>query len=109
MGVNMSLEIELEKQVEKNAKILQELTIQIEILNRQTDELLKELNVSHEQLTAFVGNKDAFTEDNWNDLVAQKKALDEKLLKALVNVRNPIKAKKAYQDRHVQPHWLFVR
>lgn len=105
----MSLEAMLEKQVEKNAQTIRELAIQIENINRQTEELLKELNVSPDQLTTFINNKDAFSEENWNALTAQRKALDEKLLLELANVRNPLKAKKTFQDRQVQPHWLFVR
>lgn len=105
----MSFEETLEKQVEKNAQTIKELAIQIENINRQTEELLKELNVSPEQLTAFISNKEAFSEENWNTLTEQRKSLEEKLLLELASVRNPLKTKKTYQDRHIQPHWLFVR
>lgn len=105
----MSSTVKLEAHIQKNAQAIQELAIQIEAVNRDVHELLKELNVSPEQLTTFVENKDNFSEDNWNTLLEQRKVLDEKLLRELQNVSNPQKTKKTLQTMNVQPHWLFVR
>lgn len=105
----MSREQEIEKILHKNAAAIEELSIRIEMLNRQTQELLNELNVSHEQLSAFIENKENFTDENWQALITQRQSLDAKLQLDLSNVRNPLATKKTYQDRHVQPHWLFVR
>lgn len=100
---------DLERNVNKNALALQELAIRIESLNDQVDELLNELDVSPEQLTAFVENKENFTEENWNHLLQQKEEWNKKLLLSLKNIRNPIEAKKKYAERRVEQHWLFVR
>jgi chromosome segregation ATPase len=105
----MNHSIPLEAHIQKNEQAIQELAIQIEVLNRDVHELLKELKVSPEQLTAFVENKDNFSEENWNTLLEQRKALDEKLLRELQNVSNPQKTKKTLKTMNVQPHWLFVR
>lgn len=105
----MNHTIQLEAHIQKNEQAIQELAIQIEVLNRDVHELLKELSVSPEQLTAFVENKDNFSEENWNTLLEQRKALDEKLLRELQNVSNPQKTKKTLKTMNVQPHWLFVR
>lgn len=93
----------------KNAQAIEELSIRIATLDRDVKSLLDELNVTPNQLTVFLNDENNFTEANWNTLLQERKALDDKLLRALVNVTNPIKAKKTYADRHVQPHWLFVR
>lgn len=100
---------QFEAHVQKNEQAIEELAIKIDALNRDVDTLLKELNVSPQQLTTFLDNRDHFTEENWTMILQQRKALDEKLLRELVNISNPKKTKKAYSDRHVQPHWLFVR
>jgi hypothetical protein len=100
---------EIEKQIQKNEKGMRELSIRIENLNRQVNELLTELNVTPEQLTALIEKKENFTEDNWSELLKQKQALDEKLQRELKNIRDPSKAKKTFAERKVEKHWLFIR
>lgn len=100
---------ELEKKIQKHELAFKELMIKTDTLNQQVEELLAELNVSPEQLTTFIGNKDNFSEENWEMIVKQRKELDEKLLRELANIRNPLKNKKTYSERVVPQHWLFVR
>lgn len=100
---------DLERKINKNEMAIQELTISLENLNQQVDALLNELEVSAEQLTAFVENKENFSEENWDLLLKQKKDWNEKLRLSLENVRNPLSAKKKYAERKIEPHWLFVR
>jgi hypothetical protein len=105
----MSSEEDLERHIQKNALAIDELVIRIETLNRQANDLLEELKVSPEQLSAFIEKKDYFTEENWKTIEQQRKALDERLLRELANIRNPAKTKKTLAERHVPAHWLFVR
>lgn len=105
----MITDTKIEAHIQKNTLAIEELAIRIETLNRDVESLYKELNVSADQLTAFLNNQSNFTEENWNAILQQRKELDEKLLRELVNVSNPIKTKKTYAERNVQPHWLFVR
>jgi len=104
-----SYEEALEKHIQKNDIAIEELSIRIETLNREVESLLNELNVSHEQLSAYVERKENFSEDNWQTLQKKRKELDEKLLRELLNVRDPRKAQKALNELRIQPHWLFVR
>jgi hypothetical protein len=99
----------IEAHIQKNALTIQELEIRIEALNRDVETLLRELNVSPNQLTTFIENPNNFSQENWDTLMQQRKALDEKLLRELLNVSNPKKTQAAFKERHVQPHWLFVR
>lgn len=105
----MSTVDELEKQIHKNALAINEMGIRIDTINRHADELFKELNVSSDQISAFIENKDHFTDENWQALNQKRHALDEKLQRELANVRDPRKVKKAQAERYVPPHWLFVR
>ena len=105
----MHSDVQRNAHIQKNALAIEELSIRIEALNRDVSELLHQLNVSPDQLTIFIENKDNFSNDNWNTLLEQRKALDEKLLRELLNVSNPKKTQEAYKKMQVQPHWLFVK
>lgn len=108
-GVKMIFQDELEKKIEKHEIAFQELLIKTESLNQQINEFLDELNISEEQLSTFIGNKDNFSEENWQEINRLRQELDEKLKRELGNVRNPLKNKKTYSERIVQQHWLYVR
>jgi hypothetical protein len=105
----MIVDDELEKKLQKHELAFQELAIKTDNLNQQVDELLAELNIFPEQLTTFIGNKENFSEENWQEIVKLRQELDEKLKRELANVRNPLKNKKTYSDRVVSQHWLYVR
>lgn len=105
----MNSEHSSEKDSQKNELATQELAIRIEALDRDVQGLLHELNVSPQQLATLLENKDHFSEENWEALNKERKALDEKLLRDLQNIRNPKKTKKAFKTMNVQQHWLFVR
>lgn len=99
----------LEQEALKQEKLLQELLIRMDALDREAKVLYQELDITPEQLRVFLENRENFTEENWETLQEQRKALDEKLKCVLDNVSDPIKAKKAQESRRVAPHWLFVR
>lgn len=105
----MSSEHEIESHIQKNQQLIQEITIQIEALNRNINLLHDELQVSPEQLTTFIENKENFSEENWQNLIEQRKSLNEKLLKDLLNISNPKKRKDSLKSLNIQPHWLHVR
>ena len=92
-----------------NENKIRELSIRFEKLNSDITNFLEELEVTPEQLTTFISNKDNFTEDNWEVLQQRKKQLDEKLDIELKNVRNPLKVKKALASLNVHQHWLYVK
>lgn len=100
---------ELEAHLTRNGTRIEELEIRIEALNRDINSLLKELNVSPQQLSSCLASQEHFSTDEWDTVNNEKKKLNEKLLRELLNISNPKKTKEAYQSRNVQPHWLFVR
>lgn len=99
----------LENQINDKDVKIKELQIQIENLDNSVSDLLNSLNVTSEQLTAYLEKPEHFTKENWTELVEQKHQLEEKLLRELANINNPQKTKKSYSNLHVQRHWLHVR
>lgn len=105
----MNLDDQLENRLAELERKILETELQNESLDREIQTLLSEYNVLPEQLSLYVSNKENFTEKNWNELLAEKKQLDDKLTRTLDNLVSPKKRKKAQKERNVQPHWLFVR
>lgn len=99
----------IEEKLNMNEKKLREMSIRLEKLDRDIANFLHEMEVTPEQLTAFISKKEHFTEGNWEELQKHKKQLDEKLEVELKNVRNPLKAKKALASLNVNRHWLYVK
>ena len=97
-----------QKQKQRDLKI-KELELLIESLDRQEDQLMGSFNVSANQLTTFVNNKENFTDENWQEVTKQKILFEEKLNKEIHNIRDPLKTKKAFSSLHVKRHWLHVK
>lgn len=90
-------------------KLMNELEIRNETLDEQVKAFFAELNLTPQQLHAFVDNPDNFSKENWEAMQQQKQKLDAKLQLDLQNIRDPLKTKKTYANRKVDQHWLFVR
>jgi hypothetical protein len=93
----------------KNEALLRELMHRSKELEAVEEKLFQELNVTPEQISAFIEKSDNFTPDNWNQIQEQKKQLNEKLERDLKNIKNPLKTKKSYQNRIVDNRWLYVK
>lgn len=102
-------ELNLQQGTQKNEALLKQLLIRVDSLDREIKMLLDELKVTPEQVSTYLSNPDNFTPENWHELQLERKVLDEKLKRDLENIRNPPKIKKTMADRHVAPHWLYVK
>lgn len=109
MFFSKDLEQNLEQGTKKNDTLLRQLLIRVDALDREIKMLLDELKITPEQVSTFLENPENFTPENWEELQTERKALDDKLKRELDNIRNPSKTKKAQTDRHVAPHWLYVK
>ena len=105
----MFFERDLEKKSALQAEKIEEASNQLEQLDQKIEELLCELKVSPEQLTAFLQDNENFTEENWQQLLQQKQEMQAKLERELAQICNPAKLKQTYKSRCIPPHWLFVR
>ncbi len=99
----------IEEKLNLNEKHIRELSIRFEKLEKDISSFLEELEVTTEQLTAFISQKDNFTDDNWQELQKHKKQLEEKLETDLKSIRNPLNSKKALASLNVGRHWLHVK
>lgn len=98
-----------ENRINRSEKKINALAVQLEHLDREVDELFRLMEITHEQLTAFVEKEEHFTKDNWAELRQQKLKLEERLNRSLNNIRNPLKTKRAYANLHIANHWLYVK
>jgi DNA repair ATPase RecN len=105
----MFADLNVENQVNNKERKIQQLSIQMDTLDREIGELLTELQVTPEQLTNFVERSENFTEKNWKEMMKHRSAMEEKLSCELKQIQNPKKTKDVYADRHMGQHWLFVR
>lgn len=99
----------LEQKTESNNKKLKEICLRIEKLDQDMEQLFKEQGINPIEVAEFLDKKENFTEKEWNEIQEARRILDKELKVNLKNIRDPRKAKKAYNDRYVQPHWLYVR
>lgn len=106
----MSVKEKLEVKIHRTERKLNEISISLKRLDREYQELLKELSFTPDQLKDYVENSDNFAPPIWEQLQNEKKKWDEKLNLELNSVPDPLKTKKtASEQAGIQQHWLFVR
>ena len=106
----MVINEKLEEKIHKTERKLIELSIHIQRLDREYQQLLDELALTPEQIKEFAENPKNFSPPIWEQLQNEKKLAEEKLNLALNNVRDANNTKKTFSEKgKVQQHWLFVR
>lgn len=95
--------------IQSNEKKFQELLVEFEQQEAEVDILLKEVGITSKQAETYLSNKQNFSHAEWEELERRKKGLDEKLKRDLENIRDPLKLKKKYAERQIDPRWLHVR
>lgn len=100
----------LRETIEENEKKFKELLQTMEAIKTEEEAYLKDLDLTPEQLIAYMENPENFTEEDWATIqreISEQRIKMEKLLSSRVN---RVKNHKVYRERAtVQPHWLFVR
>jgi hypothetical protein len=102
-------ETQQENQIQQSDTKIQAIEIELNHLEREVNELFDLMDVTPEQLSAFIENKENFTDEHWSELHNQRKLMDERLHRTQTNIRNPLKTKRSYNNLHVGRHWLFVK
>jgi chromosome segregation ATPase len=106
----MAVQEKLEEKIHRTERKLIELSLHIQRLNREYQQLLDDLALTPKQLQEFVDNPNNFSPVIWEQLQNEKKKLDERLNLELNNVHDANKTKAVYSEKgKVQQHWLFVR
>ncbi|MBA3722704.1 MAG: hypothetical protein H0W88_09930 [Parachlamydiaceae bacterium] len=89
---------------------MQELSINMEKLDREYQILLSTLGLNIGEIQGYVENPENFTQPIWERLQNEKKKLDEKLNLAVNSVQDLRKTKKTQSENgRVQPTWIYVR
>jgi len=99
----------LEQNTIRLDKKIKEICIQTEKLNSDIKNYFNENNINPVEVALYLENKENFSDEEWEYIQDTRKKLDERLNLNLANIKDPRKAKKSYNDRLVQPNWLFVR
>jgi hypothetical protein len=99
----------LEQKTHNNERKLKEVCLRIEKLDQDVEQHFKEQGVNPIEVAEFLDKKENFNETEWAEIQEARNILDKELKINLKNIRDPRKAKKAYNDRYVEPHWLYVR
>ncbi|WP_068468696.1 hypothetical protein [Candidatus Protochlamydia phocaeensis] len=106
----MSLEKKLKEKIQQTQLKMQEISINMEKLEREYQLLLEELALTPDQLKNYVEDSNNFSPPIWEQLQNDKQKLDEKLDLDLKSVRDPLKIQKTLSESsHVRQHWIFVR
>lgn len=101
---------QVDEETQKHLSKIKELVIQLEKLENDEKEFLREFNITEEEISSYLDKKENFSEEEWQELAQQKKLLDDKLKNSLAAIRDPRKAKRSYSSlQNVQRHWLHVR
>ena len=100
---------DLEQKMARQEKALKELQLRNENLDGEIQDYLDGHQVNTDNLSKYIAEKSNFGEANWEELQKRKSQIDQKLNRELENISNPLRLKKAYKQRNVQQHWLFVR
>lgn len=104
------MEEKLEEKIQRSERKLLELSLHIQRLNSEYQQLLEELDLTPEQLKIFAENPENFPPPIWEQLQDEKKQWEACLNLELENVRDANKTKKVIAERgKIQRHWLFVR
>jgi DNA-binding transcriptional MerR regulator len=89
---------------------LKKLEIEIEAMQKESQEHLEEVGLSIEEIGEYIENPNNFSKKTWETLQFHLRRLDEKLETDLQQIANPKKIAEAYKEqRDNAVHWVPVR
>lgn len=101
---------------DKRNKIIQddlkikEISIRIERLEKECQELFDYLGLTPEQLEQEIAVIERHSPEVWKELQEQKEQMEEGLKRELHHIPDlGASKKKRSESRQVAPHWIFVR
>ncbi|MEC7838532.1 MAG: hypothetical protein VX777_00680 [Chlamydiota bacterium] len=93
-------------------KKIREITILMEKIDRDIETFFFENNINPIEVAerlSKLSKQENVTEEEWENYQEARRIVSEELKIDIETIENPEKAKKSYNDRFVQPHWLYVR
>lgn len=99
-----------ENQEALNEKKFKELTIQFERMEREYNELIKELQIDIGKIGEYLDNRENFDDESWKAMEDYKQSLDAKYEAVMSQKINPNKTKSSWDAmKNHRPHWIPVR
>ncbi len=105
----MLFDSDLDSKRELHEKRFKELLLHFQTLEKEVADLYAQLDLTPQDISNYVDNKENFSEEVWKQLELRKKEMEEKLQTKLSNICNPAKTKQAFQSLNTRPHWIHVR
>lgn len=99
----------VESKIEKHKNLIKKLALQLENQDRIELSLFSQLQISPEKLTAFLDNKENFSDHDWEEIQKHRQTISGDLGRSLTNVRNTAQLKKTYTSLRIAQHWIPVR
>lgn len=91
-------------------KRLKQISIQMQKLNAEYEQFLKETNLTPAELKSFAEEKNNYSPELWEHLQKESREWEEKLEFELNNIPDPQKTNKTMSEKgNIRSHWLFVR
>lgn len=104
------IEQKLDEKIQRMDKRLKELAQLSQKIERDYQEMMKDLGLTPEELSKYFENRENFTQETWEQMEAEKKILDERLNLELDSLADPGKTKRSLSEKgRIMQHWLFVR
>jgi len=88
---------------------LKEIERENEAFEREKVKLYEGLDMTPEEMHQALRDPSRYSKEDWKRLQELKKEMEELLDRDLKNIRNPEKAKAAYESRNLPPWALFCR
>lgn len=93
----------------KNETLLKELLLRHQSEESHFEELFEQYKISDEDLSIFLSNPEHFDSESWKAMQYLREELQHQLSRRLSMVKDPLKAKKKYNDLRRSQHWIPVK
>lgn len=101
---------EIHKKIQSTEKEMRELSLSVERLHQEYQQLLNELELTPEQIKASIENPENLLPEERELIQEERKKLDEKLNLELSQIKDIKKTEENFETlKEIQKHWLFVR
>jgi len=90
-------------------KKMREINILMEKIDQDIETLFFENNINPVEVAERLSKRENFSDEEWLNYQEARRIVKEELKIDIDSIKNPERAKKSYNDRFVQPHWLYVR
>jgi seryl-tRNA synthetase len=105
----MSFDHKLEERILTAQRKIQEMTINLENLDREFNQLLSESGLEAAQIEAYIKEMERSKDPIWETLKAEQDQLNQNLENRLTQIKDPKKLQQVFSEKaSIQSHWIYV-